>query len=164
MLPTFILMRLLKRMGMDNKGLKTFNVANTTSVITYACPAWDNLLSDSEKNKTRKDSVLCLLYYAAILCWLATEALRSSTANHYNFPAHLLQWTLHPLNSRISINKNRKSACWGKRDKYKLSKCKTTKRQNTFWIEFYMQFFNYCCSDIYVPYIQCYQPSTGWII
>ena len=43
------LMRLLKQMGMDSDGLKTFYVANIRSVITYACPAWYNLVPDTDK-------------------------------------------------------------------------------------------------------------------
>ena len=47
----------------------------------------------------------------------------------------------HPLNSRINVNTNRTSARRAKIDKYRPSKCRTTKRQNTFF-EFYMRFFN----------------------
>ena len=82
-------MRLLKLMGMDSEGLKTFYVANVKSVITYACPAWNNLLSDTDK--TRENPALCHSDYAAILKRLRTAAGQSSIADNLGFPAHLMQ-------------------------------------------------------------------------
>ena len=48
------LMRLLKRMGMDRDGLRTFYIANIKSIISYACPVWYNLLSGTDKTRRER--------------------------------------------------------------------------------------------------------------
>ena len=40
-------MRVLKRLGMNSEGFKTYNTANIRSVLTYASPAWASLISDN---------------------------------------------------------------------------------------------------------------------
>ena len=109
------LMRLLKRMGIDSEGLKTFYVANIKSVITYACPAWYNLLSDNDKTRLeriqRSATRIMLPFsddYEQRLDNLALPTisafLHTSCSDHFTKKANDDN---HPLNSRIKINTNR---------------------------------------------------------
>ena len=143
------LMRLLKRMGMDSDGLRTFYIANIKSIISYACPAWYNLLSDTDKTRLeriqRSATRIVLPFsdnYEQRLDHLAlppiTTFLHTTCSEHFT---RIADNDHHPLNSRIKINTNRTSARRAKIDKYRPAKCRTTKRQNTFF-EFYMRFFN----------------------
>ena len=44
-------MRVLKRLGMNSKGLKTYYVSNIRSVLTYASQAWASIISDQNMIK-----------------------------------------------------------------------------------------------------------------
>ena len=143
------LMRLLKRMGMDSEGLKTFYVANIKSVVAYACPAWYNLLSDTDKTRLeriQRSATRIILPFSDdyqqrldnLTLPTISTFLHTSCSEHFT---KIANDNHHPLNSRINVNTNRTSARRAKIDKYRPSKCRTTKRQNTFF-EFYMRFFN----------------------
>ena len=79
------LMRLLKRMGMDSEGLKTFYVANIKSVITYACPAWYNLLSDNDKTRLER------IQRSATRIMLPFSDDYEQRLDNLDLPAHLMQ-------------------------------------------------------------------------
>ena len=44
-------MRVLKRLGRNSEGLKTYYIANIRSVLTYASPVWASLISDNNMTK-----------------------------------------------------------------------------------------------------------------
>ena len=143
------LMKQLKTMGMNTAGLITFYAANVKPVLSYACPVWFQFISEADKEKLEKVqryatrmmmphiehyddrlTKLALPYISDFLMSLCSEHfLKISTDN------------THPLNNRIRPNTQRKSARKAVIDKYRPSKCRTVKRQNSFF-EFYMRFFN----------------------
>ena len=134
------LMKLLKSMGMDREGLKTFYTTNIKSVIAYACPVWLNMLSHADKVRLERiqrsatriilphidnyENRMDILALPTILSFLHAHC-----SNHFN---KIAKDSDHPLNSRIIVNSNRTSARKAKIDKYRPAKCRTTKRQNTF--------------------------------
>ena len=137
------------------EGLNTFYVANIKSVITYACPAWYNLLSDNDKTRLeriqRSATRIMLPFsddYEQRLDNLALPTI--STFLHTSCSEHFTKIANddnHPLNSRIKINTNRSSARRAKIDRYRRSKCRTTERQNTFFLILHAIFSTDTSSD-----------------
>ena len=70
-------------------------VANIKSVITYACPAWYNLLSDADKTRLeriqRSAAQIMLPFSDDYEQRLDNLAL----ADYLDFPTHLMQLTFH---------------------------------------------------------------------
>jgi len=132
-------------MGMDTNGLRTFFIANIKSIISYACLAWYNVLSDTDKTRlerTQRSATRIVLpfsdNYEQRLDHLAlppiTTFLHTTCSEHFTKKAD----DNRPFNSRIKINTNRKSARRAKIDIiYRLSKCRTTKR--------HIPFLNFIC-------------------
>ena len=77
------------------EGLNTFYVANIKSVITYGCPAWNNLLSDTDKTRLvriqRSAARIMLPFSDDNEKRLDNLAL----ADYLDFPTHLMQLTFH---------------------------------------------------------------------
>ena len=112
------LMSLLKHMAMGSEALKTFYVANIKSLFAHACPAWYNLLSDTDKTRLeriqRSATRIMLPFsddYEHRLDNLALPTI--STFLHISCSEHFTKIAYddhHPLNSWIKINTNRRSA------------------------------------------------------
>ena len=85
-------MSLLKHMAMGSEALKTFYVANIKSLFAHACPAWYNLLSDTDKTRLERIQRSAT---RIMLPFSDDYEQRLDTTNNLNFPAHLMQWTLH---------------------------------------------------------------------
>ena len=142
-------MRLLTRMGMDSEGLKTIYIANIKRVLAYACPAWYNLLSYTDKTRLERiqsSATQSILPFSNdykrrldnLTLPTISTFLHTSCSEHFTKTANDNH---HPLNYRINVNTNSTSARRAKIDKYRPAKCRALKRPNTFF-ELYMRFFN----------------------
>jgi len=140
------LMRKLKVVGLSAEGLKLFYNTNVRSLVTYAAPAWFSLLS--KQNKTKIESLQIratriilpeFSYEERILALnlpYLCDFLFDLSAAHFK---KILSNPTHPHFSRISFNSNRKSL--RNKSNFYIKKCRTTKRQNSFFT-YFMKFFN----------------------
>ena len=130
-------MRVLKRLGMNSKGLKTYYVSNIRSVLTYASQAWASIISDqnmirlTQIEKTAMKVINSDIPYNEVLAECELPPLNV----YINETARTLIQVIHdnkchPLNSCISLKKGRRTRVSSVTD---MPVCRTTKLQNTFF-------------------------------
>jgi hypothetical protein len=140
------LMRQLKCSGLNSHGLCIFYCSNIRSILTYASPAWYNLLSEYSKSDLERiqRSATRIIYpdfsYDARLQLLDLPTLGNFishlSVNHFS---RILDNACHPLFNRITFNQARTSSrnC----SKFRTAIARTDKFFNSFF-QFYMRFFN----------------------
>ena len=140
------LMRKLKVAGLDSQGLKLFYLTNIRSIVCYASPAWVTILSKKNKDKLEGIQRTCTkVIYPDHSYEKRLELLLLPTLSDYMLHLALSHFKkivanpLHPLHSRIHINRHRRSARLN--NEYNPAKARTTKRANSFF-NFCMNFFN----------------------
>jgi hypothetical protein len=111
-------MRVLKRQGLNTKGLKTFYITNVRPILTYASAAWFSLCSKQSRAKleqVQRTATRIILpseegYENRLskldLCSIETH-IRESSQQHFH---NILSNPDHPLHKRLTFNKNRTSS------------------------------------------------------
>lgn len=140
------LMKLLRCMGLNTAGLLRFYLTNIRSLLTYAAPAWYTILSATDKanlervQRTATKLILCEIDYTQRLSILnlptLDEYISLLCADHF---CKIAANTSHPLHQRIVFNNQRTSS--RKPTLYRPHKCRTAKRQSSFFIHF-MRHYN----------------------
>ena len=77
------------------EGLNTFYEANMKYVITYACPAWYNLLSDTDKTRLERIQRSATRVTLPFSDDYEQRLDNLVLADYLDFPTHLLQLTFH---------------------------------------------------------------------
>ena len=140
------LLKQLKCMNMDTNGLKTFYIANVRSILSYASPVWFHFLANADKlllEKIQRYATRIILPHITLYherlsllsMPLIEEFLMSLCSKHF---IKISSDNTHPLFNKIMFNNQRKSTRNAR--KFYPSKCRTAKRQKSFF-EFYMRFF-----------------------
>ena len=140
------LLRQLKILGMDVKGLKTFYCSNIRSLLSYAAPAWFSMLSDTDMGKLEKVQhaatrvMLPHLDYEERLQVLDIPTLQKflldiSERHFYKIVGDVS----HPLHNRITFNYCRVSS--RNHTTYKPQRARTQKRSKSFF-QFFMSRHN----------------------
>jgi hypothetical protein len=140
-------MRNFKRYGMNEVGLKLFYISKVRSLLTFSAPAWFYFLSKENANRLeliQKSAFKIILpdcnSYNDRLTLLAIPTLEEYI---YSQSLQLFKKIFnnpnHPLHCRLSFLTHRTSS----RHKFifSLEKCRTNKRQNSFFQRF-MKVFN----------------------
>ena len=135
------LLRQLRILGMDTKGLRTFYCANIRSVLTYAAPAWYFLLSKQDQDRLEKVQryatriILPDCDYAQRLEVLALPTLCVFIETKgRNLFSKIVSDKTHPLHTRVRLNTNRTSS--RKPAKFYAPQARTAKRAASFFAYF----------------------------
>ena len=130
-------MRVLKRLGMNRKGLKTYYIANIRPVLTYASPAWTSLISDHNMQKIIQieKSVMKIINsdasYHEALCEVNLSPLDVYiTETGERYIRFIYDNEDHPLNPNIVRNNQRQTRV---SSLTYMPRCRTSKLQNSFF-------------------------------
>lgn len=138
-------MKKLKAFGMNQKGLLIYYKSNIRSLLTNATPAWYSLLTDENRellDKVQQAATRVIspdLDYENRLSYLNLSKLEAfieqQSVNHF-----YKIWTndSHNLYERLCFNNDRKSKRINK--VFRVPKCKTSKRQCSFFIKHMSKF------------------------
>lgn len=142
------LMRQLRKLGMNNDGLKRFYCANIRSVITYASPVFYQFLSVHAKSRLEKiQRTATKMILPDIPYQQRLRALNLLTIEHFIFQIssnvfkRIVLNPNHPLHSRIIFNSCKKSSRKAATSRFRPKKCRTQKYSKSFF-PFFMSFFN----------------------
>jgi hypothetical protein len=141
------LMRQLKNLGLNKRGLCVFYCSNIRSILTYAAPVWHEFLTTQSRTllESIQRSATRIIYpdfsYEERLRFLSLSPINDFifklSFNHFR---RIHNDANHPLFSRIVFNESRRSS----RDsntKFRPAIAKTTKRTKSFF-QFFMRFCN----------------------
>lgn len=137
----------MKTLGLSEEGLKLFYTSNVRSLTCYAAPAWYTVLSDF--NKQRLESIQRYATRIILPEFNYEERLESldiPLLNDFLFhlaSAHfskILHNSTHPHHYRIILNTSQRTSSRASYP-YLPKRCRTTKRQNSFF-QFFMSFYN----------------------
>ena len=129
-------MRVLKRLGVNSKGLKTYYVCNIRSVLSYASQALASIISDqnmikqTQIGKTVMKVIYCDIQYKEVLADCKQPQLKVYSNVTAMTPMHVIHENkCHPLNSCISLKKGRRTHVSSVTD---MPVCRKTRLQNAF--------------------------------
>ena len=134
----------------SSDGLKSFYVANIKSVIGNACPAWPNLLLDTDKTRLERiqRSATRILVpfsdnYEQRLDNLALPAIKIFQHTSYSEQStEIADNNHHFMNRRIAINTNSKFTCRAKIDNNTSHSSVKPVRDKKYFFEFDTLFSN----------------------
>ena len=131
-------MRQLKRLGMNDQGLKLFYCANIRSVLSYASPVFYTQLSDTNKAKLEKvQDTATKIILPDLDCTERLSLLNLCSLGsfiHTLSENHFLKISgdeNHPLFSSVIFNQEKRSSRL--HTKFRPPRCRTQKRNNSFF-------------------------------